>query len=374
MKTRKYKTLLLSTLITLGFGANAQTVNIPDTNFKSYLLGNIAINTNADTEIQLSEASTFTGSIDCPGSFISDLTGIEAFTSLTQLFCHFNSLSSLDVPSNTALTELNCNVNSLTSLDVSNNTALTILNCTHNLLSSLNVSNTILTDLWCEHNLLTSMDISNTIALIYLACRNNELTTLDVSNNTALINLVCGNNLLTSVDVSNNTALISLICYGNSLTSLDLSVNTALTWLYCYGNSLTSLNMANGNNTNVTNFKAQNNPNLTCIEVDDVAYSNTNWLDIDAGLSFNTNCGTTSIESLESIIKISLYPNPASSAIYIESKTQINKIQIIGLTGLKVIERKQNMTEIDISKLSEGIYMLHIFTDLGDVVKKLIVK
>ncbi|MFT6731213.1 MAG: hypothetical protein ACJA1H_002548, partial [Glaciecola sp.] len=41
------------------------TVNIPDANFKGYLVGNTNINTNGDTEIQFSEASTYTGIIAC---------------------------------------------------------------------------------------------------------------------------------------------------------------------------------------------------------------------------------------------------------------------------------------------------------------------
>ena len=39
---------------------SAQNVNIPDPIFKAYLVGNLAINTNADSEIQMSEANAFT--------------------------------------------------------------------------------------------------------------------------------------------------------------------------------------------------------------------------------------------------------------------------------------------------------------------------
>jgi hypothetical protein len=38
--------------------ANAQIVSIPDANFKSALVGNPAINTNNDTEIQVGEANS----------------------------------------------------------------------------------------------------------------------------------------------------------------------------------------------------------------------------------------------------------------------------------------------------------------------------
>jgi Leucine-rich repeat (LRR) protein len=70
-------------------------VNIPDVNFKAYLVGNAAINTNADTEIQVSEASAYVGTMNCSNLTISDLTGIEAFTQLTYLDCKANSLTAI---------------------------------------------------------------------------------------------------------------------------------------------------------------------------------------------------------------------------------------------------------------------------------------
>ena len=117
------------------------TVTIPDTNFKAYLIGNTAINTNGDTEIQCSEASAFTGQIYLYNESISDLTGIAAFINVTNLYCAFNNLTSLNLSSNIALEELYCHSNSITNLDFSTNTALTKLNCSSNALTSLNVAN-----------------------------------------------------------------------------------------------------------------------------------------------------------------------------------------------------------------------------------------
>ena len=134
------KTLLLTLLLVpmMSFGQN---VNIPDANFKNHLLAYPNINTNGDSEIQVSEASAYTGWIYCVGENISDLTGIEAFTALTELRCGFNNLTSLDVSNNTALDYLSCYDNQLTSLDVSNNTALNWLNCADNYLECLNIKN-----------------------------------------------------------------------------------------------------------------------------------------------------------------------------------------------------------------------------------------
>ena len=73
--------------------SNAQIVNIPDANFKAYLVNNSFINTNNDSEIQVSEATNYTDGIYVSNLNISDLTGIEAFTSLTSLYC--NNLTTL---------------------------------------------------------------------------------------------------------------------------------------------------------------------------------------------------------------------------------------------------------------------------------------
>ena len=98
----------------MSFGQN---INIPDANFKNYLINNSNINTNGDSEIQVSEASAFTGAIECSSQNISDLTGIEAFTALTYLVCYNNQLTSLDISNNTALTLLSFSNNQIISLD-----------------------------------------------------------------------------------------------------------------------------------------------------------------------------------------------------------------------------------------------------------------
>ena len=131
--------LILIALPMIGFGQN---VYIPDANFKAYLVGNSAINSNGDTEIQVSEAATFNGTIDCSNMNISDLTGIEIFTGLNALYCNYNQLTSLDVSNNTELTSLFCNYNQLTSLN-------------------LDIINSQLYRLYCHNNQLTSLDLSN---------------------------------------------------------------------------------------------------------------------------------------------------------------------------------------------------------------------
>src|SRR5438046_1345302 len=116
---------VLLVLGALGNIASAQIVNIPDAAFKAALVGNSAINTNADAEIQVSEAAAYAGKISVNLAGIANMTGIEAFTALDSLSCYFNSITSLNISACTALRYLDCDYNQLTSLNLSSNTALT---------------------------------------------------------------------------------------------------------------------------------------------------------------------------------------------------------------------------------------------------------
>ena len=225
-------------------GVAIDNTNFPDANFRT-VVENFDTNKDgslSDTEIAAVEA------IDCYGKGISNLKGIEYFTSLDILWCADNQLTALDVSENTALRFLSCYTNQLTTLDVDKNTALEELYCYSNQLTKLDVSkNTALTDLHCEDNQLTALDVDKNTALEELYCSRNQLTALDVDKNTALEELYCYSNQLTKLDVSKNTALTDLHCKDNQLTTLDVSKNTALTDLDCDKNQLTSLDVSNTN-------------------------------------------------------------------------------------------------------------------------------
>ena len=366
--------LLFLALPMIGFGQN---VNIPDANFKAYLVGHPDINTNGDNQIQVSEASAFNGQISCYSMNISNLTGIEAFTALTTLYCGGNQLTSLDVSTCTALTTLYCFTNQLTSLDVSANTALTSLQCYSNQLTSLDVSaNTALTTLDCDVNNLTSLDVSANTALTYLDCSLNNFTSLDVSGCTALTALQCNSNQLTSLDVSANTALTYLNCSTNELTSLDVSQNTALRQLVCMYNELTSLDVRNGNNTNFYGFGSFNNPNLTCINVDDSTWSTANWVSaIDPQHYFSNNCSGAGISDINERNTLMFYPNPTNGDFTITGLELLGTVSSLILTDMngkvvKVLDTKA--TKFSMGSIKPGVYFLNIISGNKQEVLKIV--
>lgn len=379
----KKKLLTLIVASAFGHSLHAQTVNIPDANFKAYLLANSVINTNADAEIQVAEAAAYTGDISCSNLSIADMTGLEAFVNIWYLDCSRNDLTSLDVSANTALTQMHCWDNQLTALDVSNNTSLTYLRCRVNQLSALDVTNnTALSILQCGSNLfttidlsqnvnltqleindngLTALDITNSPLITNLNIQNNALTALDLSNNTSLTNLYCPNNSLTSLDISNSASLLSINCYLNAIEALDLSNNPAFVSLDASYNALTSLNIANGNNSNVSDFYVSNNPNLTCIEVDDAAYSTANWTSVDPTASFSEGCSPCVVNIPDANFKAYLVGNPAintnsdteiqcDEAATFSGSINCSNLSISDLTGIEAF--------VNITALNCGINQL----------------
>jgi hypothetical protein len=276
-----------------------QTVTIPDANFKAILVADLAINTNNDLEIQVTEAIAYAGTISVANQGIVNLEGIEAFTNLTVLDCSNNILPSLDISTNVALTSLYCNV--------------------------------------CQ------------------------LPSLDVSNNTNLLALSCYSNQLSSIDVNSNTLMEEFYAYNNQLTNLNMNNQTAIRRFFVQDNQLVTLGFKNGNYMNVTHFNVTSNPTLTCIDVDDVAYSTANWDHIDGGVVFSNNCFTNL--DLAHSSELVIYPNPVSADCTIELPKMVSTIELVlyNNLGQKSMHKEYKNTDqinLNLENLDAGIYWL----------------
>lgn len=247
--------------------------------------------------------------ISCSNGNIQDLTGIEGFTALEELFCGRNKLNTLDLSQNTALKKL-----------------------------------------YCWDNQLTSVDISQCTLLEILEVNMNQLTILDVSQNTALTNLLCGQ---------------------NNLTNLNLTQNVDLKIVDASNNQLSSVDIRNGNNyaikENATStFNVKNNPNLICIFVDDSIYSAANWPNIDPASTFvETQEGCDALGLNKNVFeKIKIYPNPVNTLLHIDSEFRIQDSELVltSILGKKIYQATISGREIEInlSHLKAGIYFLTI--------------
>ena len=285
---------------------SADYVSIPDSNFESALNDLGYDDLLGDNKVPLALINTVDW-LNVVNKGITDLTGIESFTALTNFDCAYNSLISIDMSSNLLLDTFRC-----------------------------------------DNNVLTSVDVSANTGLLYFDCFNNSLETIDVSNNLLLLDLEANN---------------------NSLTSLDVSANPALEVLECSDNNLTYLNFKNGNNMSTVNseFEATGNTSLTCIEVDDAAYSTGAWANIDVGVIFSSYCSYTTIPdaNFEAALEALGYDDISgdgqvpTSLINVVTTLDVDGESISDLTGiedfiaLETLDADNNtLMSIDLSALS----------------------
>ena len=371
---------------------------------------------------------------------VNQLTNLDISQniSLTDLVCYSNQLTSLDLSQNTALSVLGCNSNQLTSLDVSQNVSLTILSCYMNQLTSIDlrngnnenmteffamdnphltcifvddaiwseanwsniepISTFIETEVQCndlytyvpddnfEQDLIISgydtvlddfVPTANISGIYSLSVGSKNISDLTgIEDFVSLTSLNCYQNQLASLDLSQNTLLLNISCFSNLLTSLDVTSNTALTSLHCNDNQLTNLNVRNNNNTNLIEFYAENNPNLTCIFVDDATWSEANWTNTDPASTFvetEAECEGLAVDDIFQETNFIIYPNPAKEKISVQTNNEVEHIEIYDVLGklLKIYNKQETYS---VSDLAPGIYLIRAQSNIGSQISKLIIE
>jgi len=90
--------------------------------------------------------------------------------------------------------------------------------------------------------------------------------------------------------------------------------------------------------------------------------------------SNSINFETLSVgENILETVDISIYPNPASEFINIESTKTIDKIELYDLLGKRVL-RTTETNQIKINHLPNGVYLLKVFSDNKSITKKIVIK
>ena len=202
---------------------------------------------------------------------------------------------------------------------------------------------------------------------IYMNRNLNSLTGLD--NVTAV-----GDNLR----ITNNTSLNSLLALSN-LTSIagELAIDN--------NDSLTSLaGIDNITAATITDLVIRNNFSLTNCEVASVCDY---LISPNGDISIHSN--STNCNSKEEVTALcadgiheitnynfSIYPNPAKTEITISSneETIISQIIIFNSIGQEVLNVKKSNSNIDISNLKQGMYVIEIIVNESKTKKKLIIK
>ncbi|MBL7934389.1 MAG: T9SS type A sorting domain-containing protein [Bacteroidia bacterium] len=223
------KIVTLLALIVCLANLKAQTyVTIPDANFVTWLQTNIPSAMNGNQMDITSPAITSQTMIVVSNQNISDLTGIEYFTSLLYLNCENNSLTGLPILPN-SLSTLRCAYNQLVTLPTLP-TSLTRLYCQNNSLTSLPSLPNSLQWLRCYFNQLTSLPVLP-VGLRGLDCHNNNISCFPVFPEKLI-----SSPAIQPFDISSNP----FTCLPNYILAMD---NATLNYPLCIsGNTLTNPN------------------------------------------------------------------------------------------------------------------------------------
>jgi hypothetical protein len=229
---------------------------IPDDNFENYLEMHNMGDGIPNNDSVLTKKIIEVDSLNIMYEEISNISGIEQFVNLRLL--------SID----------NSGGNQIASIDLSNNI--------------------LLETFFCNGNPLNSIDLSNNTVLKNITISNTNISSIDLSNNILLESIACVGTPINSIDLSNNPLLNWFSCGFSQILELDLSNNSSIEFLACSDSPLEKLDLRNGSNNTIINIVANNNPNLSCISVDDVSWCSSNWLgwnyQFDSQVSFSNNC------------------------------------------------------------------------------------
>jgi len=132
--------MLYFTTIILSISVNAQTTHVPDDKFEQALI-DLGYDTGPlDNYVPTADINGILN-LDVSYKSISNLTGIEDFTALEELWCYGNELTSLYLALNSSLLMQDCSSNQISTLVLPTSNILTSLNCEDNQLTSLDVRN-----------------------------------------------------------------------------------------------------------------------------------------------------------------------------------------------------------------------------------------
>ncbi len=280
-------------------------------------------------ELQLGFDLKPESTVDC----VTDITGLEYFTSLETLSLKFNKvsdikpiegistlkvlilgenpISSINLDKLGELTDLRLYGTNISDIDLTKTPKLESL-----YLQRTNVSKVDLTPLQSldqallnKCSSLTELKASNMPSITRIDAVECNLKSFEISDCPSLRELHLNSNKLTSIKMTNLAMLMRLNVYDNQLTSIDVSNLPFLMWLFVYDNQLTSIDLSA--NVPLREFRASNNP-LT-----------------EVNLSTNENLVSLELESMSKMKTLNIkndFYDEYSEYLIVDGNTALEKV------------------------------------------------
>lgn len=280
-------------------------------------------------ELQLGFDVKPESTVDC----VTDITGLEYFTSLETLSLKYNSvsdikpiegistlkvlilgenpISSINLDKLGELTDLRLYGTNISDIDLTKTPKLESL-----YLQRTNVSKVDLTPLQSldqallnKCSSLTELKASNLPSITRIDAVECSLKSFEISDCPSLRELHLNSNKLTSIKMTNLAMLMRLNVYDNQLTSIDVSNLPFLMWLFVYDNQISSIDLSA--NVPLREFRASNNP-LT-----------------EVNLSTNENLVSLELESMSKMKTLNIkndFYDEYSEYLIVDGNTALEKV------------------------------------------------
>lgn len=242
---------------------------------------------------------------------VSDIKPIEGISTLKVLILGENPISSINLDALGELTDLRLYGTNISDIDLTKTPKLESL-----YLQRTNVSKVDLTPLQSldqallnKCSSLTEIKASNLPSITRIDAVECNLKSFEISDCPSLRELHLNSNKLTSIKMTNLAMLMRLNVYDNQLTSIDVSNLPLLMWLFVFDNQLTSIDLSA--NVPLREFRASNNP-LT-----------------EVNLSTNENLVSLELESMSKMKTLNIkndFYDEYSEYLIVDGNTALEKV------------------------------------------------
>ncbi len=220
---------------------------------------------------------------------------------------------------------------------------------------------------------ISAWDVSNVIEMTSMfegqfgqsgleASFNQPIGDWDVSNVTDMDSMfedaTSFNQPLNGWDVSNVTNMLDMFGYASSFNQplYDWDVSNVSNMHYLFKDALSfNQDISGWCVTNITSEPTQFSINSPLIESNKPVWG---------------TCPSLGIDDLNQL-DISIYPNPTSDTVYINSTSSQLKVVVFDILGKQVIN-KPNTNSVDVSSFSKGVYYIKVSDGINSSTKKFI--
>ena len=242
---------------------------------------------------------------------VSDIKPIEGISTLKVLILGENPISSINLDKLGELTDLRLYGTNISDIDLTKTPKLESLYLQRTSVSKVDLTPLQSLDqaLLNKCSSLTELKASNLPSITRIDAIECSLKSFEISDCPSLRELHLNSNKLTSIKMTNLAMLMRLNVYDNQLTSIDVSNLPLLMWLFVYDNQLTSIDLSA--NVPLREFRASNNP-LT-----------------EVNLSTNENLVSLELESMSKMKTLNIkndFYDEYSEYLIVDGNTALEKV------------------------------------------------